>query len=43
MIDRFRKAGYRLRSVRQIDASEKLKQFKLDSIQIAKDNPIEGL
>ena len=29
--------------IRQIDASEKLKQFKLDSIQIAKDNPIEGL
>ena len=29
--------------IQQIDASEKLKQFKLDSIQIAKDNLIEGL
>ena len=29
--------------IRQIEASDKVKRFKLDSIQIAQDNPIEGL
>ena len=29
--------------IRKIEASDKVKRFKLDSIQIAQDNPIEGL